>query len=499
MNHRLPNLVYLLLLVMVGCTSTIPNHFQERPLEIKEAVLFLERLNQIIAEENVLNAIGNKVRGFPYLRTNRFFSYLKNNLNTDQEKLQWLSHLKNFEQNAKRSEIFNLSQKAIENLFKSLQLRDKPNRKSLLKYFKLYADQLYAHDQEKTDFYNTIISVVESPDEYSTSMRVFGLYPLAYGPVAFFTSRAYERMENWHQLTPDQLQITGQLIQYQPNVESTADTKTINDIFSTTEKDTLGIYNFSKVDLSKLLAYFAPVYIQDTVDANDIPGKVTWNNEQLTIDVQSPAVYYYFTYVLMNNKPAFQINYVNWYSAREGPRVPWYEEGLLDGFNYRVTLGTDGKVIMVDIVHNCGCYHFFVPRKELIKSKKPISFEFDALTPTWLPKEFPVYRIAIRTNSGWHQVENISFSREKKVSKKYQLIPYNKLESLPVGDDSNRSIFNSEGIVTNSERIEPYLLFSMGIPEIGAMRQRTHHPTKLLGREHFDNPLLLQNHFEFKE
>jgi len=69
------------------------------------------------------------------------------------------------------------------------------------------------------------------------------------------------------------------------------------------------------------------------------------------------------------------------------------------------------------------------------------------------------------------------------------LIPYSNLEIL--------NIFNAKAIVKGSQRLEPLFLFPMGVPDIGAMRQRTHQPTRLLGKEHFDNPLLLEKYFKF--
>ena len=80
----------------------------------------------------------------------------------------------------------------------------------------------------------------------------------------------------------------------------------------------------------------------------------------------------------------------------------------------------------------------------------------------------------------------------------YRLAPYEQLEMLLDSQSNTASIFKPNGIARGSERIEPLLLFSMGIPDIGAMRQRGHHAVKLLGRSLFDDPDIFNDNFEFK-
>lgn len=59
-------------------------------------------------------------------------------------------------------------------------------------------------------------------------------------------------------------------------------------------------------------------------------------------------------------------------------------------------------------------------------------------------------------------------------------------------------MFNENGIVPGTERAERWLLWPMGIPNVGAMRQWGHHAIALLGRRHFDDPGLLDGLFRVK-
>jgi hypothetical protein len=72
------------------------------------------------------------------------------------------------------------------------------------------------------------------------------------------------------------------------------------------------------------------------------------------------------------------------------------------------------------------------------------------------------------------------------------------LEALPQEGSQTKSIFDAKGIVKGSERVERFILFSMGIPAIGSMRQRGHHAIELIGRAHFDDPDLFDQSFIFK-
>ena len=153
---------------------------------------------------------------------------------------------------------------------------------------------------------------------------------------------------------------------------------------------------------------------------------------------------------------------------------------------------------MLDIMNNCGCYHFFVPNAQFVESVKELDFEIDPLVPKWLPEFSPDSPLVFRVNSGWHQIEHISSSLPvNEVT--YQLIPYSNLEALPTNQDNTVNLFDKEGIMKGSYRIEPYIFFSMGIPKVGFMRQRGNHPIKMLGREHFDDPLIFNRNFTFKE
>lgn len=132
---------------------------------------------------------------------------------------------------------------------------------------------------------------------------------------------------------------------------------------------------------------------------------------------------------------------------------------------------------------------------------KEIQYSADKLypfVPTYLPEAFPNQRIGLRINSGWHQIEHVYAAQEPGNASQYQLQPYERLESLPHPDGTRESVFTPEGIMKDSKRIEPYIFFSMGIPKVGYMRQRSHHAIKLVGRSHFTDTDIYDRYFIFE-
>jgi len=57
-------------------------------------------------------------------------------------------------------------------------------------------------------------------------------------------------------------------------------------------------------------------------------------------------------------------------------------------------------------------------------------------------------------------------------------------------------LYGPDGVVAGTERAERWLIWPMGVPAPGAMRQWGHHATAFIGRRHFDDPDLLTRLFE---
>lgn len=482
---------------LFGCASFYSQRIPQ-PLERPERCQgFFEELDRRVKEAGVRNASAYPVPGFPYLRTNRFLSALKNKLKDDKERDAWVRWMQQLDLESRKKEINNLSDSLVLALVsKETHL---PDRKRLFDQVESCSSELLNHDQARSDFYSTLAPLVKVPDEYSCLMRTMGLYPVIALPVAGVTVSSKNKIRSWFNAELNNLTVDGQLRTFVSEKRAFLSEKEIEEMFEKSKRNPLRVPLLDESQEKKLVEFLAPIFIQDVVAPYDRIGRVFWKGDRLEIDPGKPTVYYYLSYAFLKGKPIFQINYVIWYSERAGERPPSIERGHLDGLTARISLDDKGKLFMADVVMDCGCYHLFAPDKERVDRIAPKPLQFDAFVPQWLPMISSGKRIGIRINSGWHQVQRLITVEETPDPIHYQLMPYDMLEALPQEEGSRtKSIFDARGIVKGSERVERFILFSMGIPSVGSMRQRGHHAIELIGRVHFDDPDLFDQSFVFK-
>jgi hypothetical protein len=489
-------IILILIILTQGCAGRVSYQFvkeSHRPLEVRR---FFDELDSAVYRSGNRNGAYFAVPGFPYLRADRFLVSLKDRLKNDAQKYQWVRLMQQLDMAARKTEIQTLPNSEVEKLAAAFNLL--PDRRMLQEKVISYSDEMLAHDQLRPDFYEVLLVTVQDSDEYSTLMRIFGLYPIASIPVAIVTHRVFDEIAEWHQLPDDALQPQGTLTAFGAAESLEFSDTMVREILKRSRQNPLTIPLPSVADRKTLSMTFAPVIIQDLAADFDRPGAMGWGDKQLEIDPDNPKAYYYFTHAYFKNEPVLQINYVIWYSARGGPNSPLIERGPIDGLTVRVSLANSGRPFMVDIMNNCGCYHFFVPRKEKVRQIRSSPLAIDGFVPTWLPDDFPPKRLTIRVISGWHQVTNIgTYSRPFDLIP-YHLEPYQRLEMLQKNDTHHESMFTARGIGKYSERVESDIFIPMGVPKVGRMRQRGHHAIKFVGRAHFDDPHLFDKHFEFK-
>jgi hypothetical protein len=488
--------LFLSLLLAAGCSSLAAQRVHlslERP---KECQAFLTTLDESADQAGVRDAASYPVPGFPYLRTNRFLSHLKHHLRSEQESRQWSRWMQKLDLESRKREIGNLPDNVVSAFFSE---DGKPsNHEQLYEKVTSCSDRLFQHDEAQAAFSETLVPFVEVPDEYSFSMRALGLYPLVAIPVAMITHLSRQKVRSWYEMEPEALPVDGRLKAFVPPDSPPLSMKEVQDIIEVSSRNPPGVPAPDEHLGKKLVEHFAPVFVQDVSAPYDRIGRMVWNGDCPDVDPTRPTVYYYLSNAYLKGKPILQINYVIWYSARNGKRAPRIEWGHLDGLTLRVSLDEGGRPFMVDIMNDCGCYHLFAPAKERLAGVISKPFRFDPFVPQGLPDLGTGERLGARLNSGWHQVERLIAVKDFPDSIRYELAPYEILEALSREEGRMESIFNSRGIAKCSERSERFLLFSMGIPKIGSMRQRGHHAIELIGRAQFDDPDLFDESFLFK-
>lgn len=487
----------ILIALFLGCATAGPGSRTAASLErSKVSQEWLNEVDGAIRRAGVIDASSFPVPGFPYLRTSRFLLAMKNRVRTEQEKAEWVQLMRQLDEDSREKEIHNLPQSELSRLKRNGAAPF--DRQEVIAEARSSAQELFSHDTARPDFYKSLFPVLKAPDEYSYLRRDIGFFPIVSIPVNIVSEKVKKRFQALYDEPIDKLPLEGNIKLYSPRLQSGFSPEDVAQMLRTASSNPLGIPMLDEIDRGKLAIIFAPVLIQDVAGLYDRIGRVFWKESKPDVDPLNPSVYYYFSHALLHNHPIVQINYVLWYSDRTGDQSPRIERGHLDGLTLRISLDPEGKPFMVDVMNNCGCYHFFSPRKEAVLEVKSRPYGLEPFVPEWMPEVEPGERFGIRVNSGWHQVERLLPVYAFKNGIKYDLVPYRSLESLPTGSGNHRSIFDSRGIAIGTGRIEPLVFFSMGIPSIGSMRQRGHHAIELTGHDHFDDPMLFEKNFIFR-
>ena len=197
-----------------------------------------------------------------------------------------------------------------------------------------------------------------------------------------------------------------------------------------------------------------------------------------------------------------QLNYTLWFSARPKPTADDWYGGKLDGLVWRVTLNTDGSVLMYDSIHPCGCYH-----SVHVPVDSPLHATVFALDQSDSPEPILFFSSPLRSKqtsqdgnvqltlaSGTHYLVQVSRRnlQPSVATYSYDLANYDQLRSLPVftAKGGYRSWFDSDGLIAESERRERYFLWPLGVENAGAMRQQGNHAIAFVGKRHFDEASL---------
>jgi hypothetical protein len=497
MSIYLRAIVLFLCLLLADCASFAPHHaafMRERPAECKE---FLEKLDKAVDDVGARNAASTCIPGFPYLRTTRFLSEIGKRLDQPEQVQQWIDLLHHEDTRARCQEILALSDSEVCALGFGMNL--KADREGLIARAAQCSQALLEHDLLQSDLLASLKERLKVPGEYSLPRRVIGLYPLVSLPVIYTTDRVHGRLKNSFKSDLAASPPSGTLVNFGPDIPRRLSSEEVQKLLDRSRENPLLIPLFSDEAAKALVGTFAPTIVQDVVESYDRFGQVVWQGDRLEVATARPAVYHYLSYALFKGEPVVQINYAFWYPERRGEKAPRIEWGRIDGLTIRVSLDPRGTPFMVDIMNSCGCYHFYVPAEEHLDRVASKRFALDPFVPQYLPPLRPDDRLGVRVVTGWHQVERVIRVPEGESVTPYELLPYDQLEGIPRADSRWESMFDHRGIGKGATRPkEEVLFFSMGIPWVGAMRQRGNHPVLLVGRAYFDDPLLFDKNFAFK-
>ncbi len=472
----------LALLLGTACTAPRPH-----PSAIDSCRSYLAAVDSAVAANGCGNAAYVSVAGVPALRTSRFWSSFGDRNLGDAAFEFWVDELRRLDHEAREGELACLPQPSVTGL---LAVAPEPSKGGLAATVEVCSEAVKKDLlTDRTDLRQRLAGQIV-PDDYRFWRRAVGLYPLFYGPVALGVANAYGERADWYRRDLSEWLADGSWQTLGPPTATGLRAGEIAGLLRAAAANPLGVALPEPPVARRLAEALAPVLVQQTAGPADHWGEMV-RSEEGTVGVgEAPVVYYYLDQMTVAGVPRLRINYVTWYPERSGEVTPWIERGPFDGLTIGVILDSDGRPLLVQTMNNCGCYLQFFPAPQW--QPVPVPWYVPApLSLQTLPATVGGERLSVYVNSGWHQVLRLAALVPEPGAATYRLVPYSDLERLAGADGRSRSIFTPEGLLPGSERIERFLFFSLGIPSVGSMRQRGHQPVTLLGREHYDDPRLI--------
>lgn len=432
-------------------------------------------LDRKIDAAGVRDASAHRLAGFPYLRSNRFLASFTGELEDTAAFRVWLDRLAQLDLDAREIELRNLGDGV-----------------SILAKLATCSQQLAAQALQDPDQRQQLIRDAAVPDDYSLLKRSLGFYPLTAQFLKLGISGYHEEVRSDY-AQPLEMEVDGSPLFLWSPPKPVAGIAEVEQPVAKAERDTLGIPMLSTSQWEHLAEAHAPAWWVETSGDYDFPGAP---GPGASFDPRVHQVYFYSSYTRFEGEVLPQLNYLVWFSARPPLKALDPYAGALDGILWRVTLDRDGLPLIYDTIHACGCYHYYFPVQPLRHQAEKSFWQEPMLVPQ---ESAPAQAVAVRVQSATHYVRRVVTTKEaaahSKKRRSYNLRPYRDLLSLPDDHGGTRSLFATDGLVDGSERGERWWLWISGISSPGAMRQSGRHATAFVGREHFDDPWLLQKSF----
>jgi len=484
-------LVAALALAATGCASIAPPRDAAPGSAVARCEHAFAVTEAAVAGAGVADGYGTRVPGYPYLRADRFLASFASAPLTVAERERLVQLMMTAGREAREIEFGNLPPDARRTLEAALA----PGDPAVV--LRECADTLRRADAGSPGFAAQLADAARVPDDYDTWKRVVGLYPLAAVPFSAGVRRYEEATRATFALPPSQLPVRGTLMHYAPSGQGLTGTAAAA-LLASSPHDPLGIPQLAPEQVLTLAWTFAPVLLVDVAGDDDRPGHPAFGPDGgRTVDPAQPAAYFRVAYTRVGREVFVQLVYTFWFKAR--PKTSPYDllGGPVDGLVWRVTIGHDGRPIVFDSIHPCGCYHQFFPTPRAVLRPVEPTLEETAFVPQRLPAVEAGQPVTLRVESGTHYLQRIELAGPAPAAAAgYELVPDDRLRRLPYAGGT-ASFFGPDGIVPGTERGERYFFWPMGVPDPGAMRQWSRHPTAFVGRRHFDEAFLLERYFEF--
>ena len=474
-------------LLAAGCASGgggLAPHLEQAAPEVRECAQWYRAMDREIDAAGVRDAQYARVAGFPHLRVDRTFASLRGRAAQSEPGLR-----------AFGERLAELDAESRQYEFQNLPGLNEEARVQLLRRARDCAKQMQHADLATPAGRDALLAAARVPDDYSTALRIFGLYYLTRIPFAAGVRRWQNDTLETFRREPDP---AVHRVRYAPPLAPSVPRGVVAGVLARAAFDPLGHPRLTAHELARIASAYAPSLEIEIAGEHDRFGvlRARRSSGMPQIDATEPAAYVHAAYTRYGEHVLLQIVYTFWFSERPPSGSLDLLSGRLDGVTWRVTLAPDGEPLVYDSIHPCGCFHMFFPTARARARPAPDGLQEWAFVPQTLPRIDEGERPLVTLASATHYVERVALVRGADSLVRYSLRPYDELRSLPRAGGAHASLFGAEGLVAGSERPERFLFWPMGIASAGAMRQWGRHATAFVGRRHFDDADLLERRFE---
>lgn len=455
-----------------------------------ECSQFFTKLDAAVDSAGVRDSGATRITGYRWLRVDRFLESYRGEALSDSGFQAWVDRMQKLDRDARRIEIRNLSAVQRASLLSTGDEFDV----SVLRCGDVLRRADLSGNRQR------LLDAIRTEPEYRTWKRVLGLYPFTALGVLVGVNSLHRDVNATFSREPTARRPAGVTVTYSPATKGgqVLSQEQVASILTTSARNPLRIPEPDADQSELLFTTFAPLWSVATLSDDDRIGEPAWHgSDRVTVDTNVATVYRRLSHVRFRGSVLLQLNYIIWFPSR--PKSGWFDilGGHLDGITWRVTLDNDGRPLLYDAMHNCGCYHMFFPGEKL-RIKRGGGFEEPLLVPAKAPALQAAQRVVLGIAPVSHYVESVG-ATVAGGDVVYGFDDYDVLRTLPLPAGGSRSLFRPDGIVDGTQRGERWILWPMGVPSPGEMRQWGHHATAFVGRRHFDDADLIERYFESVE
>ncbi|MFT6915891.1 MAG: hypothetical protein ACJAWL_002201 [Motiliproteus sp.] len=502
-------LVVTMLMVQLGCSS-LPQPLRPSERQAPDTAypaadcpLILQRFAQRIQVSGNADPLGYPIAGYPYLRVDRFLASFSKQLDSPTRQQAWYQQLYRLGKKARQVELDNLSPAVTAGARQQLER---------------CIEQRASRDLQADGVFAQLTTRARVPDLYSDWQQALGLFPLTR---QIILRQIATHQRRWRQQFNSPALLQGPSRLYQPAASKPAADKPLKPeqlaawLKQARSDSPLGIPELDSERQLALFRHFAPLWQSFTRSPADLIGSPYWRDGAPDIDTEDPVTYLLPSYTRFNGQTLLQLNYLVWFPERPSQRPLDLYAGPLDGLIWRVTLDTDGRVLLYDSIHPCGCYHRIFPVAKGLSIKPPSANVEQPLILPGVAPEREQGRLVLQLTPEDHYLQGIRIAEERvpraaaldnlsdnnsdnnsdNDSTRYRFDSYHQLRSLATAG-GRRNLFDPDGLVGATARLERFLLWPMGVASPGAMRVWGTHAIGFANRRYFDDPQLFEQFFE---